>query len=142
EASSIAHRVEALPPRTRLVIEGLLAGKTNKEQARALGIAPETVRTMARTGLARMGVPNRRELMAGALKLPEDLKVPGDPVDLAIVRRTAAGMTDEQIGAELGLSRTTIENRAKKLRLRMGARNRLHMIILLSTGAQHADLIE
>ncbi|PWC64886.1 hypothetical protein TSH7_10125, partial [Azospirillum sp. TSH7] len=27
EASSIAHRVEALPPRTRLVIEGLLAGK-------------------------------------------------------------------------------------------------------------------
>lgn len=142
EPATFAERIESLPPRTRMVVQGVIDGKTNKELAREMNIAPETVRTMGRAGLARLGVPNRRALLAGALKLPDDLRVPGDPVDHAIVRRVAAGMTDEEIGAELGLSRTTIENRSKKLRHRLGARNRLHLIILLTTGAQDADRID
>jgi len=57
---------EGLTPRERLVLSLLSQGRSNKEIARDLGIAPETVKTHVSRLLGKLGATNRAEAVARA----------------------------------------------------------------------------
>lgn len=59
---------ERLPPRLRRTLERLLAGDSEKEAARALGISHHTVHHYVKQIYSRLGVNSRGELMAKWVK--------------------------------------------------------------------------
>lgn len=62
-----ASRADRLTPRQRQVAERVAAGASNDEIARALGIAPSTVKFHVRGALRRLNVTRRTELVAAVL---------------------------------------------------------------------------
>jgi DNA-binding NarL/FixJ family response regulator len=59
----------ALSPRERSVLRLLAAGKTNRQVADELEIAPETVKTLVSRTFAKLGARRRAEAVARAQKL-------------------------------------------------------------------------
>jgi FixJ family two-component response regulator len=55
--------IAALPPREREVLDGLLAGGTNKTIARALGLSPRTVEAHRARIMERLGAQSLPELV-------------------------------------------------------------------------------
>jgi RNA polymerase sigma factor (sigma-70 family) len=69
--------IAALPPREREVLDGLLAGGTNKIIARDLGLSPRTVEAHRARIMERLGAQNLPELVqiavaAGLQPKPQD----------------------------------------------------------------------
>jgi RNA polymerase sigma factor (sigma-70 family) len=69
--------IAALPPREREVLDGLLAGGTNKVIARDLGLSPRTVEAHRARIMERLGAQNLPELVqiamaAGLEPKPQD----------------------------------------------------------------------
>jgi DNA-binding NarL/FixJ family response regulator len=62
---------DALTPREREVLAGLAQGKPNKEIARELGIAEQTVKAMVSQVLLKLGVRNRTEAAISAMERGE-----------------------------------------------------------------------
>ncbi len=62
------HVEEALTPRERQVIEQLTQGRSNKQIARALGIAEQTVKNYAHSVMRKVGVSSRTELCRWAIE--------------------------------------------------------------------------
>lgn len=59
-----AARELPLSPRQREVLDGVAAGRSNKEIAASLGVSPGTVKVHLREIFARLGVRNRMEAVA------------------------------------------------------------------------------
>lgn len=59
----------ALSPRERSVLRLLAAGKTNRQVAEELGIAPETVKTLVSRSFAKLGAGRRAEAVATAQRM-------------------------------------------------------------------------
>ncbi|MEM6988287.1 MAG: helix-turn-helix transcriptional regulator [Pseudomonadota bacterium] len=55
-------KVDMLTPREREVASALASGKSHKETARALGVAPSTVRNQTQSIYAKLGISSRAEL--------------------------------------------------------------------------------
>lgn len=53
-----------MPPRERTVLQLISLGHSNKDIARLLGIAPETVKTYAKRIFARLGASKRAQAVA------------------------------------------------------------------------------
>ena len=69
--------IAALPPREREVLDGLLAGGTNKTIARDLGLSPRTVEAHRARIMERLGAQSLPELVqiavaAGLQPKPQD----------------------------------------------------------------------
>lgn len=64
----VLHVEEALTPRERQVIEQLTQGRSNKQIARALGIAEQTVKNYAHSVMRKVGVSSRTELCRWAIE--------------------------------------------------------------------------
>jgi FixJ family two-component response regulator len=62
-ADGFEQGLAALTEREREVLDHLLAGRTNKETARALGISPRTAEVHRRNLLRKLGVGSAKELM-------------------------------------------------------------------------------
>jgi FixJ family two-component response regulator len=62
-ADDFERRLAALTEREREVLDHLLAGRTSKETARALGISPRTAEVHRRNLLRKLGVGSAKELM-------------------------------------------------------------------------------
>jgi LuxR family maltose regulon positive regulatory protein len=60
----------ALAPRTRQVLERLLAGDSEKQVARALGLSPHTVHDHVKAIYRTLDVASRGELMARFIRRP------------------------------------------------------------------------
>ncbi len=58
--------VETLSPRELSILKLVAQGQSNKEIARNLGIAPETVKTHVKSIFAKLGVQNRAQAAAKA----------------------------------------------------------------------------
>lgn len=61
---------EPLSPRERGVLELVAAGQSNKQIAKTLGIAPETVKTHLKKSFAKLGVGNRAQAVMRLNALP------------------------------------------------------------------------
>ena len=79
-AESARARIADMSPRERAVLEGLLAGGTNKSMARDLGISPRTVEIHRAHVMERLGARTLPEavLMAAAAGLRPPLRAPGE----------------------------------------------------------------
>jgi two-component system response regulator FixJ len=67
EIRGIVARMETLTPRERDVLDGLLAGRSNKEIAQELGSSPRTVEVHRARVMDKMGVHSVAELVRMAL---------------------------------------------------------------------------
>ena len=99
-------RVERLSPRERQVLEGLLAGHSNKAMARVLGLSPRTVEMhranmMAELGLASLPEALRLGIDAGLAPLGEAEAAPG--AGAASRRLARAGTLSAERDEELRL---------------------------------------
>jgi two-component system response regulator FixJ len=68
-ASQIAARVETLSPRERQVMEGLVAGLSNKAIARDYDISPRTVEVYRANLMTKMQAANLSELVRMAIRV-------------------------------------------------------------------------
>ena len=68
--------IAALPPRERDVLDGLLAGGTNKTIARDLGLSPRTVEAHRARIMERLGAQSLPELVQIAVKAGLQAKPP------------------------------------------------------------------
>ncbi|MGD9501643.1 MAG: response regulator FixJ [Methyloceanibacter sp.] len=68
EGLAIAARVESLSARERQVLDGLIAGHSNKTIAQALGISPRTVEVYRANLMAKMEAKSLSELIRLALR--------------------------------------------------------------------------
>jgi FixJ family two-component response regulator len=76
-AELAAATIAALPPREREVLDGLLAGGTNKTIARNLGLSPRTVEAHRARIMERLGARSLPDLVqiavaAGLQAMPQD----------------------------------------------------------------------
>jgi FixJ family two-component response regulator len=62
-AEEVRARIESLTPREREVLEGVVAGKLNKQIAGSLGIAEQTVKVHRARVMDKMGVSSLAELV-------------------------------------------------------------------------------
>lgn len=67
-SAEIASRIESLSPRERQVMEGLVAGLSNKLIARDYGISPRTVEVYRANVMTKMRADNISELVRMAIK--------------------------------------------------------------------------
>lgn len=101
------------------------------ERARAVGAAgylsktaqPETVRATILAVAAGSTVFPRRVPSAGS-----DTRMPS-PRELDVLRHIAEGRSNQEIGASLGISVTTVESHLERLRLRYGQANRTQLAV-------------
>jgi two-component system response regulator FixJ len=67
EKADYVRRLAALAPREREVLRGVVAGQSNKEIARDLGISPRTIETYRANLMTKMGAQNLSELVRMSL---------------------------------------------------------------------------
>lgn len=70
ERAEVQRRVDALSPRERDVLGGLVAGQANKEIARNLGISPRTVEAYRASLMIKMQAESLSELVRMSLLTP------------------------------------------------------------------------
>jgi two-component system response regulator FixJ len=68
EGRIVAARLESLSARERQVLDGLIAGNSNKTIAQALGISPRTVEVYRANLMAKMEAKSLSELIRMALR--------------------------------------------------------------------------
>lgn len=91
----------------------------------ALHRAAWKLETRGRAGAVAQGY------LRGWLKAPTQPSPPAvrlPPRQFQVVRLTAAGLTDEQIAERLGISLDSVRRHAKRMRERLGARDRAHAV--------------
>ena len=78
-ASAATHTVETLSRREMLVLELLMQNNSNKQIARALSVAPETVKWHLKTIYRKLGVSDRQSAaqLARAGLCPVNVSLPG-----------------------------------------------------------------
>jgi two-component system, LuxR family, response regulator FixJ len=94
--------VKALTPRQRQILQGMVAGQSNKVMARLFGISPRTIETHRAHMLDRLGVSNISDAIriANAAGLPEiDRETKADP---SLADRKERGSVPQQ--GQLALS--------------------------------------
>jgi len=69
ESGSISGAASALSPRERCILELIGGGQSNKEIARALGIAPETVKSHLKNMFVKLSVERRAQAVYRAQSL-------------------------------------------------------------------------
>jgi LuxR family maltose regulon positive regulatory protein len=69
EMSSMSGIAAALSPRERSILDFIGQGQSNKEIARVLGIAPETVKSHVKNMFAKLGVERRAQAVHRAQSL-------------------------------------------------------------------------
>jgi two-component system response regulator FixJ len=67
EKADFVRRLAVLAPRERDVLRGVVAGQSNKEIARELGISPRTIETYRANLMSKMGAQNLSELVRMSL---------------------------------------------------------------------------
>jgi LuxR family maltose regulon positive regulatory protein len=60
----VSAQLQSLSPREHHILQLLADGRTNKEIARGLGIAPETVKTHVSKIFGKLGAQNRAQAVA------------------------------------------------------------------------------
>ena len=69
---SAARKIDALTPRQREILQGMVAGHSNKVMARHFGLSPRTIETHRAHMLVRLGAAN----IADAIRIANDAKLP------------------------------------------------------------------
>jgi LuxR family maltose regulon positive regulatory protein len=67
--NGIADEAGSLSPRERDILERIASGQSNKEIARNLGIAPETVKSHVKNIFVKLAVDRRAQAVSRALTL-------------------------------------------------------------------------
>ena len=68
-ATPPSHVIDSLSPRERKVLERICQGRSNKEIARELGIAPETVKSHIKNIFVKLAVDRRAQAVLRAQSL-------------------------------------------------------------------------
>lgn len=74
-----ARKVQALSPRQRQILQGMVAGLANKEMARHFHLSPRTVEMHRATVFARLGAAN----IAEAIRIANDADLPQLPTEVS-----------------------------------------------------------
>ncbi len=77
ESGSMSGAAAALSPRERYILELIGGGQSNKEIARALGIAPETVKSHVKNMFVKLSVERRAQAVYRAQSLGMMVGIPG-----------------------------------------------------------------
>ncbi len=132
-----AHGEQAtLSEREAEIVRLLPGGATNKEIAARLGISASTVKVLLRSAFRKLGVTSRSQAAAQALARAAFLPTGADGPDerlssreAEILRRVAAGASNKEIAAGLGISPNTVRVHVHEIFRKLGISSRAQAVL-------------
>jgi DNA-binding CsgD family transcriptional regulator len=143
----------SLGARQREILVYAALGYSYKQTARALDISVNTVKNALQAITAKLGASSRAHAVTLALRqgvlnlevlkqlvVPQELQIGENygPLMEQIVTYVAQGYLNKEIGQALGTSEQYVKNCILSIMKKLGARNRVHLVIL----AAFQDLLD
>lgn len=124
-----------LTDRETEVLRLLPGGATNKDIARRLGISASTVKVLLRSLFRKLGVASRSQAAALAPSAAAAAPVAEEPLserERDIVRMLAAGSSNKDIAAALGISPNTVRVHVHEVFRKLGMTSRAQAVLYVS----------
>jgi DNA-binding NarL/FixJ family response regulator len=124
-------------PKKREVLKLVAQGMSNKEIGAQLGIFESTVKSHVSMILKKLAVRNRTEAVGIALKYGLLQAPSSDPAEFKASKRerqvlelVAQGMSNKEIGAQLGIFESTVKSHVGMILKKLGVRSRIEAVVI------------